>query len=633
MIVKDEEKHLPHCLRSVSGLGAEVIVVDTGSKDRTVDIARSFGAKIFHFPWTNNFSEARNVSLQHASRDWILWLDADDLLPESEHAKLRKLSAEKPERAFHFILKNRGIDDSQCYQLRMFPNHPAIRFEGAIHEQVAQSVRRLNFPTENKDVVVVHTGYSSEAVVRAKKEKYLHMMADWLTDHPHDCLIEYQFALTNHTLDRHEKAVQAFEKFLLKQDCLNQDRNVAFYATVLTGRSYLNLGQLDKALHYLLEAQKLQSESDFLKISLAEVYTNRGEAEKALRSLWAVGDLDHPKITFMPMDFRVLRFGREILLATNLTRLGRLAEAEKHLKKAEEMWPERAELAHAWGKWFEKKDRLLDAKRAFETATRLEPESFLYHFEKATLSLRLGEAREAKRSYEVCQKLIPDKKEVLLNLGILERIYGRFEVSLSYLQRARRLYGENSEVLFQLGFTLLDWGRLTEAAEILEEKPANSSEKLDLLRLLVLLEKGDVPAFEKELEVFLSRSGRSGYFPAQGVGAGFQALAEFYVKESRFLEAELALRLFEKAAPEAFRNSTEHLADVQMQAFHLNGAIATLEKLLIQPGQASDRIRYFQKLGKCYRALGVEQAVGLCEQQIRILQSATTQPSPVSVPV
>ena len=84
MIVRDEEKNLVRCLKSVVPVVDELIIVDTGSKDNTIDIAKEFGAKVFLFEWCDDFAAARNESLKHATGDWILQLDADDeLLPTS----------------------------------------------------------------------------------------------------------------------------------------------------------------------------------------------------------------------------------------------------------------------------------------------------------------------------------------------------------------------------------------------------------------------------------------------------------------------------------------------------------------------------------------------------------------------
>src|SRR5207253_10885448 len=91
LIVKNEEKNLPGCLESLRGLFHEIIVIDTGSTDRTVEIARQYGAKDFELNWVDSFSAARNECLRHATRGWIFWMDADDRLDEANRQKLETL--------------------------------------------------------------------------------------------------------------------------------------------------------------------------------------------------------------------------------------------------------------------------------------------------------------------------------------------------------------------------------------------------------------------------------------------------------------------------------------------------------------------------------------------------------------
>ncbi len=91
MIVKNEQDNLPACLRSVAGLFDEIIVVDTGSTDRTREIAAEFGARVFDFVWVNDFAAARNAALARATGDYAFWLDADDVIDPPEREKLRRL--------------------------------------------------------------------------------------------------------------------------------------------------------------------------------------------------------------------------------------------------------------------------------------------------------------------------------------------------------------------------------------------------------------------------------------------------------------------------------------------------------------------------------------------------------------
>src|SRR5438552_17207038 len=93
MIVRNEEANLPACLESVRGLFDEIIVVDTGSTDRTKEIAAEFGARVFDFVWVDSFAAARNECLRHATGKWIFWMDADDRLDEENRNRLRALFA------------------------------------------------------------------------------------------------------------------------------------------------------------------------------------------------------------------------------------------------------------------------------------------------------------------------------------------------------------------------------------------------------------------------------------------------------------------------------------------------------------------------------------------------------------
>src|SRR2546421_7974014 len=106
VIVKNEEARLPTCLASAGDLVDEVIVVDTGSGDRTREIATGYGARVFDFSWVDDFSAARNESLRRATGDWIFWLDADDQLDEANRRKLRELFARLKKENAAYVMKS-----------------------------------------------------------------------------------------------------------------------------------------------------------------------------------------------------------------------------------------------------------------------------------------------------------------------------------------------------------------------------------------------------------------------------------------------------------------------------------------------------------------------------------------------
>lgn len=172
MIVRNEAASLPRALASVAGVADEVIVVDTGSTDDTVEIARCSGARVFHLPWRQDFAAARNESLKHATGDWILVLDADEALAPGGGANLRGLMNLGPyayELRIRNYLNDAGDADAmEHYLLRLFPNKPHYRYIGIIHEQLvshdpADPLIRKGF----QEVMILHDGYRAE-VVEAK---------------------------------------------------------------------------------------------------------------------------------------------------------------------------------------------------------------------------------------------------------------------------------------------------------------------------------------------------------------------------------------------------------------------------------------------------------------------------------
>src|SRR3989338_781444 len=102
MITKNEEKNLAKCLNSVKDLVDEIIIVDTGSKDNTINIAKSFNAKIINFKWQDDFSLARNESLKCASSDWIVVLDADEVIAKNDLVKIKRLIQNEKIMAYKF---------------------------------------------------------------------------------------------------------------------------------------------------------------------------------------------------------------------------------------------------------------------------------------------------------------------------------------------------------------------------------------------------------------------------------------------------------------------------------------------------------------------------------------------------
>ena len=175
MIVRDEEEMLPRCLAAIAPAVDEIIIVDTGSQDRTIEIAKSFGATVIEREWTGSFADARNASFDAATGDWIIYLDADEVLVTEDAGKLRAACGQTWREAFYFVETNfMGAEDDGTAvnhsAMRMFRNRPNYRFEGRLHEQIAQNLPAyLPERLHQTGVRIEHYGYLG--VVRDAKEK------------------------------------------------------------------------------------------------------------------------------------------------------------------------------------------------------------------------------------------------------------------------------------------------------------------------------------------------------------------------------------------------------------------------------------------------------------------------------
>ena len=196
MIVRDEEKMLPRCLKSVQSIADELIVVDTGSKDNTISIAKDFGAKVFHFKWRDDFAAARNESLKYATGDWILQIDADEELLSNSIAHLKDRMSRSA--VLYYVIRCdngprcRGPRFSRLG--RLFRRHPKLRYHRPYHEGIDCSVQNLIIAEPRwkmqyePSIIIRHYGYEQSKVPK-KRERGLLIMKSYLKENPNDAYI------------------------------------------------------------------------------------------------------------------------------------------------------------------------------------------------------------------------------------------------------------------------------------------------------------------------------------------------------------------------------------------------------------------------------------------------------------
>lgn len=215
MIVKDEEKDLPVCLASIKDAVDEIIIVDTGSLDNTINVAKDYNAKVIQAQWQNDFSLARNISLKNATCDWILWLDADDYIEPEQISKIKEIKLVKPDHAIGIKIKNtfHNRAGGQVFiQQRIFPRHKDIFFQGKIHEQVGNSLNALNIKTVISEIEVIHRGYDDPVKFRAKCMRNIKIIEDEIAKGNASPNTFYKYAGHLQDIGEFDKAVENYTK-------------------------------------------------------------------------------------------------------------------------------------------------------------------------------------------------------------------------------------------------------------------------------------------------------------------------------------------------------------------------------------------------------------------------------------
>ena len=194
MIVKNEEKSLPRCLGSVRDVVDEIVLVDTGSSDGTVAMAQSLGAKVYHFEWCNNFAVARNEALQYVQGEWVLVLDADEVLTADIVPSMQEAIAHPNHLVVNLVRQEVGAVQSP-YSLvsRLFRRHPQVSFSRPYHAMIDDSVAELLKTEPHWQVVslvpvaIHHYGYQPEAIAAQDKDnRAKQAMEEYLAAYPDD---------------------------------------------------------------------------------------------------------------------------------------------------------------------------------------------------------------------------------------------------------------------------------------------------------------------------------------------------------------------------------------------------------------------------------------------------------------
>jgi len=299
MIVKNEEAYIAQCLMSVSPVIDEIIIVDTGSTDRTKEIAQAFGAQVYDFQWTYNFAEARNFSLLHAHGDWILVLDADEVISSRDHAALTDLIKKQKPVGYSFTTRNyTGNVNTEGWvpndgnyhteeaadgwfpsqKVRLFPGDPRIQFENHVHELVEPSLRKEKIEIEKCRIPVHHYGRLDRKRDTVKEEVYYELGKAKLQEKGDDVKAISELAVTAGTVGKYEEAIGLWQKIIaIKPDFVKAFLNL--------GHVYLQLQRYEDALAISKRAIELAPDQKEAVLNYATSEVHAGDVKKAISVL------------------------------------------------------------------------------------------------------------------------------------------------------------------------------------------------------------------------------------------------------------------------------------------------------------------------------------------------------------
>ncbi len=233
MIAKDEEQYIEQCLRKLMRYDMEIVVVDTGSKDRTKEIAAKYTDKLYDFAWCDDFGAARNFAVSKASNNWILVLDCDEYVQEIDVAKLRTCMQKYSRNVGVLEIRNvytteeGGVsrENIQLDEVPRFYNKNFYEYRFRIHEQITpkgmDNYDEMVLSTFHLPIVVKHYGYDIPAQeMRRKQERNLKLLAKSIGEVPGmDDYIYYQMGQSYNILEEYDKAIEAYDM------CLEVNRN------------------------------------------------------------------------------------------------------------------------------------------------------------------------------------------------------------------------------------------------------------------------------------------------------------------------------------------------------------------------------------------------------------------------
>ena len=415
MIIRDEEKFLPGCLESVKDLVDEIIIVDTGSTDKGVEVAKRYGAKVFHHRWNNDFSEARNHALLHAKGDWVLHLDADEEFKKEDIPLVKEIIKDKDANGVQCVICNMQKDSSDfsiSYFFRLFRNNIGVYYNGLIHETPI-----IPGKLSHSNIRIIHYGYAaSKEGLNDKCERNITLLRKQLIDSPDDPFIHFHLAKTYYQQQAFDMALAEGKEVLrlMPRDDFKTRPELEIF--VLMACVQYNKGNFLDAERMCLEAIRINHDYLDPYFFLGHIYLKQEDFEKAI--------LYYERYQKMRKSFEE---GHSFLC------IGLHSLTRHH------------EVYFALGSIYERQKSYQKATREYLKAVETNPNYAEAYNGIATVCFAKNEIDDAISMLEKAIHIKPDYAMAHKNLGVIYATQNRFKLAAETFEKAIQIISRNSE--------------------------------------------------------------------------------------------------------------------------------------------------------------------------------------------
>lgn len=530
MIVKNEEAFLGACLESIKDFVDEIIVVDTGSTDGTVDIARVFTEKVYFHPWNNSFSEARNQAMSYATGDWILTIDADEELVAGAGTLLRQAVREAG--SADAILANvisiysGGQKTARHNSERLLRNNGVIHYEGSVHNQVTGVTQRMMSKIE-----LMHYGYNVEE--KKANEKFLRtveLLKHQVHEKPDDPRPHHYLGTSY--LSRGMLKESAEESTLAIRLAESQRNNDAVYLATHhnAARAFFSLRDLNNARHYSLNALKIFPDhldslymmallsaeekqwEDALHyglrfLELRDDYENNLEKSDIILNA-TIKDggtinliVGHAYYARKNEDSMYMHYQNAYDLSEDnkwqawwnigifhMDRSGDLMLSRKYLDLALGAAPAERAVWYMLAKWNGKTGNDREEKNCLARVFELGSQDVMVLNRLAALSLAAGDLAIATQALDALLNIDSQNYSALCSLGFLHRRQNALDLAMEAFSKAIEVNPQEAEPWFNLGEIALHLGQLDNARHFFEHASKLGKEMLKALLYLCEIE-------------------------------------------------------------------------------------------------------------------------------------------------